>query len=91
MAEYQLTATDSVIRTEDGACIPNDPVNRDRAEYDEWLEEGGVPDPYVPPPPVPPEPSTGQTVLYEHENRIRALEGQPPLSLGDFVAQVDVR
>jgi hypothetical protein len=26
-------------------------------------------------------------VLYEHENRLRALEGQPPLSLGEFVVQ----
>ena len=92
MADYQLTATEStVIRTEDGACIPNDPANRDYAEYLQWVEDGGVPDPYVPPEPVPPQPSTGQTVLYEHENRIRALEGQPPLTLGDFVAQADAR
>jgi hypothetical protein len=26
-----------------------------------------------------------QTVLYDHENRVRALEGQPPLSMVDFV------
>lgn len=60
MAEYQLTATDAaVIRTADGAFIPNDPANRDYAEYLQWLEAGGVPDPYVPPPtpePPPPEP-----------------------------------
>jgi len=91
MADYQLTATTSVIRTADGAMIPNDPANRDYAEYLQWVEDGGVPDPYVPPEPIPPQPSTGQTVLYEHENRIRALEGQPPLTLGDFVASVDAR
>ena len=89
MAEYQLTATDSVIRTEDGAYIPNDPANRDRAEYEQWLADGGVPDPYVEPPPPPPAPPTPeQQVLFDHENRIRSQEGAPPLTMADFVTKV---
>ena len=86
MAEYQLTATDStVIRTEDGACIPNDPANRDWIEYQQWLAAGGVPDPYVPPPePEPPPPAPEDVLLYDHENRIRQLEGQPPLTRKQF-------
>jgi hypothetical protein len=86
MAEYKLTNTDAVQRVADGAYIPNDPANRDRIEYDKWLAGGGVPDPYVPPEEVPPTPTTEQQVIYEHENRIRALEGQPPMSQGDFIA-----
>ena len=89
MADYQLTATDSIIRTVDGACIPNDLANRDYVEYLAWVEDGGVPDPYVPPEPVPPVPTSEQTILYDHENRVRALEGQPPLTLMDFVAKVN--
>jgi hypothetical protein len=85
MSEYQLTATDSVIRTEDGACIPNDPANRDRAEYEQWLAAGGVPDPYVAPESTPPDPAPETTVLYDHENRIRAIEGAPPLTLAEFI------
>jgi hypothetical protein len=89
MADYQLTATDaSVIRTEDGACIPNDPANRDWVEYQKWLADSGVPDPYVEPETPPPQPTSEQQILYDHENRVRALEGQPPLSLGDFIAKV---
>jgi hypothetical protein len=57
MADYQLTATTAVIRTADQAYIPADPANRDYAEYQQWVADGGVPDPYVPPKPPPPDAS----------------------------------
>jgi hypothetical protein len=89
MSDYQLTATDaSVIRTEDGACIPNDPANRDWVEYQKWLADGGAPDPYVPPEPVPPQPTEMQAIAYDHENRIRALEGQAPLTIADLLDKI---
>jgi hypothetical protein len=88
MADYKLSVTDAITRTYDGASIPPDPANRDYAEYLQWVEDGGVPDPYVPPPPVPPTPTSEQTIIYEHENRIRTLEGQPPLSLADFIVRL---
>jgi hypothetical protein len=89
MADYQLTATDStIIRTEDGAYIPNDPANRDYAEYLKWVEDGGVADPYVPPEPTAPVPTQEQEVLFDHENRVRALEGQPPLTVADFLSKM---
>jgi hypothetical protein len=89
MADYQLTATNMILRTADGAYIPPDPANRDYAEYQKWLEGGGVPDPYVAPEPPPPPPPTPQDqILFDHENRIRAQEGQPPLTLGDFLKKL---
>jgi hypothetical protein len=87
MSDYQLTAPEepcTVIRY-DGACIPPDPANRDYAEYQQWVEDGGVPDAYVPPEQAAPQPSAEQQLLYDHENRIRAMEGEPPLDLGEFL------
>ena len=97
MAEYQLTATEepcSVIRNQDGACIPPDMANRDyngsemQPGYLQWKEAGGVPDPYVEPESVAPEPTPEQELLYSHENRLREIEGEPPLSLGDFLKKM---
>lgn len=88
MADYSLTAGDGVFRNDDGMFIPDDPRNPDWVEYQAWLDDGGVPDPYVPPEPSPPEPMPEDYVLYDHENRLRALEGQPPLELGDFLVKM---
>jgi hypothetical protein len=57
MADYRETATDAVVRTRDGASIPNDGANRDRRAFDAWVAAGNVPDPYVPPP----DPDAGTT------------------------------
>ena len=45
---YQLTNNTSIIRTEDNACIPNDPANTDFAQYLIWLSEGNTPTPADP-------------------------------------------
>jgi hypothetical protein len=66
MAEYRLTDSETVFRTNDGASIPNDLRNRDRAEYEAWLSKGNRPDPFAPPPAVEPQPSI--------EDRLAALE-----------------
>ena len=89
MSEYALTADDQgVIRTEDGAYVPNDEGNYDWVAYQAWLADGGVPDPYVPPAPTAPAPTAGEELAFDHENRIRALEGQPPLTQEEFAAQM---
>ena len=47
----------TVLRVLDSAYIPDDPANRDRAEYNSWLADGNTPDPPDPlPEPPPPEP-----------------------------------
>ena len=62
-AEYQHTRdamtgeiAGTVYRYIDSAFVPDDPANRDRAEYDRYTAEGGVTDP-PPPAPEPPAPA----------------------------------
>ena len=42
--ETGLESTDSIIRKEDGACIPFDSANIDYQAYLKWVEEGNTPD-----------------------------------------------
>jgi hypothetical protein len=50
---YQLTASPAAVR-KGQMFIPADPLNRDYAEYLDWLAAGNTPDPYTPPPaPIP--------------------------------------
>lgn len=88
MAAYQLTATDIILRTIDGAFIPKDPANRDRIAYAAWLAGGGIPDPYVQPTPdslsAVIDPVTLR-VLFNHENRIRTLEARPTITAQQFL------
>lgn len=86
MADYQLTQNAStVIRSLDMAYIPDDPLNPDWIEYQQWVAGGGVPDQ---PPVEVPSADPQNVALYEHENRLRALEGQPPMTLTDFAMKM---
>ncbi len=87
---YQLTATDIIVR-DDGANIPNDPMNRDRVEYEAWLAKGNAPDPFVPPAPIDPIDrwdAISLKIAFDHENRIRTLEGKPAVTTVQFKSAV---
>ena len=45
IAMYQLTQTDLILRTTDGAFIPPDPANTDYQAYLEWVAAGNEPEP----------------------------------------------
>ena len=56
---YQLTTSDCILRTSDGAFIPPDPANTDFAAYLEWVDAGNTPEP-APEPVAPVELTTEQ-------------------------------
>jgi hypothetical protein len=88
MSDYQLGYTENeVLRRHDGAWLARSEESREWQEYEAWLAAGGVPDPYPMPDPAPPAPTLEDQVLYDHENRLRVIEGAPPLTLQDFIAK----
>jgi hypothetical protein len=84
---YSLTNDSSVIRDADGACIPPDDRNADWKDYQAWLGAGNTPTPYVAPPPLDALSAwdvISAKILFNHENRIRALEGKAAITAAQF-------
>jgi hypothetical protein len=84
MSDYQFASADEkgqVIRNEDNAHIPPDPANRDWQEYQNWLELGNIPDPYVPPPELT---ASRDAVVVQMMYRANTALGAVPAS-GDLV------
>lgn len=44
MADYRLTVENEIVRTSDGALVPNDPDHVGRREFVAWLAAGNAPD-----------------------------------------------
>jgi len=82
----------------DYGTIPWDPANNRVLDYTgeagrmyaRALEDNEMdyPDPWVePPPPEPLPPDPQNMVLLDHENRLRTMEGQPPLTMESFMTK----
>jgi len=51
---YKIGKFENIIRVEDKAHIPSDPINIDYQQYLAWVAQGNTPEPYIePPPPIP--------------------------------------
>jgi hypothetical protein len=83
------TADDDMFYSIPWSTDPVQPLDVDGELGRLWIEDGSpVPDPYVEPEPVPPVPTQAQALAFDHENRILALEGQPPLTMADFITKM---
>jgi hypothetical protein len=71
-----------VMRTLENGDVDSRSIND--WEVQQYIADGGIIDPYVPPKPTPQPLSTDEIVFFNHENRIRAIEGKEPVSVKDF-------
>lgn len=83
-AEYQHTRdmtgeiSGTVYRYVDSAYIPDDPANRDRGIYTQYVEDGGVTDPPPPlPEPVPPAPDANARIDAGAQAAIETYQAAP--------------
>lgn len=85
MADYRLTLSpDIVIRTADGAAIPNSMDNADWRVYQEWLGAGNTPDPA----PGPTAEETRENALLGDTDRqaiINAIRTATPTQIKNYV------
>lgn len=104
MADYQQlhshdgSISSTVLRRSDTAYIPDDPANRDRQTYLQWVAEGNVPDPPdpLPDPPEPapltlaadPEGDLDAVTLRYHEAALRGLRDPATQAHAELDARV---
>jgi len=87
MAKYRLTDSDVVVRTLDGAIIPNDIMNSDRQEYVQWIKAGNQPDAFVIDPMIT-QRKDRQTILDAHATRtdlLDKLQSLTPQQISQYV------
>ncbi len=86
MADYQLLPADSmggVMRTADGAFVPDDPSNGDWQIYQTWLAAGNTPDPAPVIPPstvIPPQELWGRFTSTEQAAIETAIVSNPDIN-----------
>ena len=104
MARYRLNKRKGVHDTVEDVSIPEDIKNRYWRKYQEWLSQGGVPDPYVAPvaTPIPdsaqvdmvfagPQGRLLKKMFLKLINEIRTNNGQDTINMTQFETWVKAR
>lgn len=88
MTSYTLVEQGhGVIRDDDGAFIPDHEGNKDWQDYQDWLADGGVPNPYVPPPEPP---SAAMPACSVYSSAAQSIPGNTPTKIQFDTAEFDV-
>ena len=80
---YKLPEGKGILRTQDGAYIPDDPKNRDWVDYQKWLSDGNTPLPKDPAP-LPTQDEIDATAAKTY-GKLAALKGMTPAQVQAWV------